>query len=592
MPGWSSGVSATEPDDAGQQPEDAAPQPRARWPAWAGLALAAAAVGALFLWRESADPAVLTLPDPVALTALPGVEFAPAFSPDGQRVAFFWGGGGAQAQNAGIYTKTVGTEEAALLALGNGDFVYSPAWSPDGQTMAFLRRTQQRETWLCLIASSGGPEKRLIRVHPREVLSANNRHLDWSRDGRRILAPVETAQGRWAIQWVTAASGLTQRVTEPADRVEAPVLAPDQRSFVYLRRFGSNRQEQELVVQVLTPDGNADAAPRALLAGPGFTSGMAWTPDGRYLAICQASAGYKDSRLYRMRVRPGARLVPMGNAAECTGLALAATRLAYGRPRDANAQLWTAPMAGLTRTARFAPSSRPDGFPSFSPDGTSVVFTSARSGSPGVWIAKPDGSEPRRVTGERPLAGPVEWSPDGTQLLLGSQEVGLTVVPLTGGAPSILVSSAGLPRWPHWSHGSGLICFVKEYSLYRVKPDGGGQGPVVDPTLKPLTSPPEVRTSPDGQTLFLARPEGLFRRASAGGAWELIEPKLATTSLSSSRTALYYIREEDKALYAVPFAGGAPRKIGALSPFVNKVPAGLAVSPDDRTVIWGAGGGG
>ncbi|MEO8129078.1 MAG: hypothetical protein ABJF23_16825 [Bryobacteraceae bacterium] len=47
-------------------------------------------------------------------------------------------------------------------------------------------------------------------------------------------------------------------------------------------------------------------------------------------------------------------------------------------------------------------------------------------------------------------------------------------------------------------------------------------------------------------------------------------------------------------LYALPFAGGRPRKIGTLSPFGGGggayLPAGLTVSPDDSRIVWNVGG--
>lgn len=138
-------------------------------------------------WRAAspqfAAPPVARLPHPVALTLLPGMGFGAAFSPNGKQVAFFWTGPDREASEidkaSGIYMKTVGSESVRPLVLGwpGGDFVYGPTWSPDGRTIAFLRRTTIKETWLCLIASSGGSEKRLIRLHDKTgVFGADNRH--------------------------------------------------------------------------------------------------------------------------------------------------------------------------------------------------------------------------------------------------------------------------------------------------------------------------------------------------------------------------------------------------------------------------------
>ena len=52
--------------------------------------------------------------------------------------------------------------------------------------------------------------------------------------------------------------------------------------------------------------------------------------------------------------------------------------------------------------------------PKFSPDGKKIVFISDRSGAENVWIADPDGSNPKAITKGRNLeyVSP-SWTPDG-----------------------------------------------------------------------------------------------------------------------------------------------------------------------------------
>jgi Tol biopolymer transport system component/imidazolonepropionase-like amidohydrolase len=62
--------------------------------------------------------------------------------------------------------------------------------------------------------------------------------------------------------------------------------------------------------------------------------------------------------------------------------------------------------------------------PKFSPDGKTIAFLSDRSGVENLWLANPDGSNPRPVTKDRPTqAGPQvmvspSWTPDGAYLLV------------------------------------------------------------------------------------------------------------------------------------------------------------------------------
>jgi Tol biopolymer transport system component len=555
-----------------------------------GVALATGSV--FLLHQEWPVPAASRLADPITLTAMPGEEYGPSFSPDAKRVAFYWRGAGWE--TAGIYVKTVGSEAVTPLVLSgmSRHFVYGPVWSPDGATIAFLRRTPARETWLCLVSASGGPDKRLIRLNDREILLANNRHLSWSLDSRRILAPLQAGERQWAIHWIDVADAATQRVSEAISLYAGPVVSPDRRSLVFLRKYPN--AEEELVLWELTPSGSAKGAPQPLFKGRGITSGVAWAPGGRDLIVCKAESGYGGSRLYRVPARPGAQLEAI-SPAECNSVDVSTpdekgrVALAYGSHREPNIQLWKASLKDLEHGHSFAPSSRSDSFASFSPDGSSVAFRSTRSGAPAAWVANRDGSQPRRISSLLPALSPMEWSPDGSQILFGSAQVGLAIVPVIGGTGSVIATGNSLPASPHWSHGNGLIYYTTAYRLFQIRPDGSGRAPVGDHGRAPSVAVSNSRTSPDGKTIFLTRLEGLFKRPATGeGEEELIEPKLSNFSLSATRTALYYLRRDDNALYALPFAGGAARRIGTLRGLAE-FHSNFSVSPDDTEVVWTLG---
>ena len=81
-------------------------------PAWVWLSIAlalCAVVAGTALWRETTKEA----PTVVHLTTVPGVKFAPAFSPDGAQVSFAWDGG--VPGRSDIYAKSVGAGEPRRL---------------------------------------------------------------------------------------------------------------------------------------------------------------------------------------------------------------------------------------------------------------------------------------------------------------------------------------------------------------------------------------------------------------------------------------------------------------------------------------------
>jgi Tol biopolymer transport system component len=98
-----------------------------------------------------------------------------------------------------------------------------------------------------------------------------------------------------------------------------------------------------------------------------------------------------------------------------------------------------------------------DTSPSFSPDGTSIVFERAvdlAAGKSGLFIIRTDGTGLRRLTDDSLGAGYPRWSPDGKRILF-SQHLdaatfvrgALWVVDVGGGAPRSVTD----PKDPGWS---------------------------------------------------------------------------------------------------------------------------------------------
>jgi Tol biopolymer transport system component len=74
---------------------------------------------------------------PRALTKLGNVSAAPAWSPDGTRLAF-QSNADARLQRFEIYTIGLNGKGLHQLTLAATD-IFEPAWSPDGKTLAFSR---------------------------------------------------------------------------------------------------------------------------------------------------------------------------------------------------------------------------------------------------------------------------------------------------------------------------------------------------------------------------------------------------------------------------------------------------------------------
>ncbi len=75
--------------------------------------------------------------------------------------------------------------------------------------------------------------------------------------------------------------------------------------------------------------------------------------------------------------------------------------------------------------SRFIASTQPDLEPQFSPDGTKIVFSSARSGNYEIWVCDREGRNPVQLTSfNGPELGSPRWSPDSRWIAFDSPKAG------------------------------------------------------------------------------------------------------------------------------------------------------------------------
>ena len=83
-------------------------------------------------------------------------SIAPAFSPDGKRIAFARGG-------AGIFS--INADGTGLRRLTTNDRDSYPTWSPDGKQIAFVR-LNKLEWNVSVMSSTGAGQRRLVKAPP------------------------------------------------------------------------------------------------------------------------------------------------------------------------------------------------------------------------------------------------------------------------------------------------------------------------------------------------------------------------------------------------------------------------------------------
>jgi eukaryotic-like serine/threonine-protein kinase len=155
------------------------------------------------------------------------------------------------------------------------------------------------------------------------------------------------------------------------------------------------------------------------------------------------------------------------------------TRLVFERERV----IWTATIDGsdvrLVPGVQRVPFSIPL-TPALSPDGTTIAYFRAELGPNGdFWTIPWEGGTPRRLTSDLREGGSPEWTPDGNTIVFSSARGGsrtLWQISAHGGEPVPLTTGAGEDDQPDISNDGKQLAYTNVHNTWelRVKSIGGG----------------------------------------------------------------------------------------------------------------------
>ena len=185
----------------------------------------------------------------------------PAWSPDGDRIAFTSNRGGPQ----GIWVSERDGGSALKVAELAGAYVDHPAWSPDGEAIAFDASPDGR-TAIYVVAADGGVPQRLTHG------SGDSRNPAWSKDGEWLYFE-SNASGTWQVHAQAVRGGEPRRITtdggvNPAESVDGQWLIyskPDTPGLWRRPRLdwrdGTAVREEELLTTELEAQDHSNWAP-------------------------------------------------------------------------------------------------------------------------------------------------------------------------------------------------------------------------------------------------------------------------------------------------------------------------------------------
>ena len=548
--------------------------------------------------RERGQSALMAVP----LTTFTGQQVYPAFSPDGNQVAFAWDG--PNQDNFDIYVKVNGSENLLRLTQDPApDF--APAWSPDGRYIAFLRDLGGGHIAVMMIPSLGGPpERKLTEIrsivdNPKvgEALPG----LSWSLDGKWIAmkdrAPGEDHQSLYVF---SVDSGEKRRLTFPPIHCGdgSPAFSPDGKSLAFSRTFTLG--VSEVYVQDLSDDLRPTSAPKQLTFSKQRIIGLAWSPDGREI-IYSSGSGMDGGLLGLRRVwRSGAGepriLAFAGEPGEMPTISRRGNRLAFVRPFATDENIWRLDLSaskGRTGKAiRLIASTRNDLVPQYSPDGKKIVFISQRSGRDEVWECGSDGFGLVQLTSlGAAITGSPRWSPDGARIVFDSNAAGtfdVYVIDATGGRPKRLTASPADDAMALWSRDGHSIYFVsnrtKGWEIWKMPADGG------EATQVTKNGGYVAYESVDGKFLYYTK------NPVASVLWRMPLPRGEESQvLDATQGDGFTVVDRGIYFFRPPEAGGNPTlsflnfdtgTVNNIASIPHEINLGLSVSPDRRYALY------
>ncbi len=312
---------------------------------------------------------------------------SPAWSPNGQRIAFVSGSGvclldghfvsgrGVELGDVDIYVANA--DGSGRQRLTRGPAVdCAPVWSPDGRKIAFQRSLVRREGDrvvgfdfdVYVINADGSGERNLTG----DALSVAPM---WSPDGQKIAFWSGPDGNGWVS--VMNADGSERRTL--ARNLIHLAWSPDGAKMLLTRSVDQGRGERKTYVVVMNADGSGQRTLTRIPQVNGFLP--SWSPDGgKILFVTDTS----DPRKWNTPGRRGKR---------------APNLEIYVMNADGSGQ------RNLTRHPGH------DSDPAWSPDGRKIAFTTKREGNFEIYVMNADGSGQRNLTrNPAPDRFPV-WSP-------------------------------------------------------------------------------------------------------------------------------------------------------------------------------------
>ncbi|HSE38988.1 MAG TPA: hypothetical protein VLG74_16925, partial [Blastocatellia bacterium] len=357
-------------------------------------------------------------------------------SPDGRHIAYMRGY--PERNEARLITANAdGANEQTLLTKHQADVfpspsrAWGPAWSPDGERIAFALRKDEPDGkyWNVMTVRVEDHAEQQVTFQKWSELG----QLAWLSDGSGLIVTAsdeesDPAQQIWHISYL---KGDVRRITNDTNDYSGVILTADSTALVTLRI------EQRSNIW-MSPGGDASRAAQITSNNVDGESGISWTPEGRIVYTTRAR-GSSDIWIMNEDGTGQNRLTVNARDNFSPSVSADGRYIVFASNRTGHSCVWRVDIDGSNpKQLSYGIEGRT---PEITPDGQWVIYTDAGSGKRTLWKVSIEGGKPVQLTNYF-SRGPAV-SPDGKQIVFvfldeqaTPKRMRIAIIPADGGPPA------------------------------------------------------------------------------------------------------------------------------------------------------------